>query len=173
MGTDDASSKGQEGKEIEKRRKSSEPGEGIEAAKHSSRRWEKASVSAWLGWKTHTSQWENGQISFPGPAPEDRQWLPRLPSKKYPVPFSGPQEGNPNGPVSPARSTTGWPGPLLGQGTAVGGWSWGTWRGREGRPEMSHPGAKGLRVRGGAGGELLFPGCRVSFAEEEKSSGDG
>ena len=93
--------------------------------------------------------------------------------KKYPVPFSGPQEGNPNGPVSPARSTTGWPGPLLGQGTAVGGWSWGTWQGREGCPEMSHPGAKGLRVRGGAGGELLFPGCRVSFAEEEKSSGDG
>ena len=43
----------------------------------------------------------------------------------------------------------------------------------EKNPEMSHPGAKGLRVRGGAGGELLFPGCRVSFAEEEKRSGDG
>ena len=125
MGTDGASSKGQEGKEIEKRRKNSEPGEGIEAAKHSSRRWEKTSVSAWLGWKTHASQQEDGQISFPGPAPEDGQWLPRLPSKKHPESFSGPQEGSPDGLVSPARSITGWPGPLLGQGTAVDGWSWG------------------------------------------------
>ena len=125
MGTDGASSKGQEGKEIEKRRKNSELGKGIEAAKHSSRRWEKASVSAWLGWKTHASQQEDGQISFPGPAPEDGQWLPRLPSKKHPESFFGPQEGSPDGLVSPARSITGWPGPLLGQGTAVDGWSWG------------------------------------------------
>lgn len=124
------------------------------------------------GVETHASQWEDGQISFQdGPAPEGRAVAPQTPIKKYPAPFSGPQEGNPNGPVSPARSTTGWPGPLLSQGTAVGGWSWGTWRG-EGCPEMSHPGAKGSE-EGGAGGELLFPGCRVSFAEEEKSSGDG
>ena len=38
---------------------------------------------------------------------------------------------------------------------------------------MSQPGAKRLRVRGGAGAELLFYGCRVSFAEKKKSSGDG
>ena len=106
-------------------------------------------MSAWLGWKTHTSQQEDGQISFPGPAPEDGQWLPRLPSKKHPESFSGPQEGSANGLVSPARSITGWSRPLLGQGTAADGWSWGPWGGRE-EPRDEPSRSKGAQSKRGS-----------------------